>query len=68
MQHFKQNDMQFHKYIQSIHYFKFPISAVPISHCMPPENNHNTPTEGIRFSRREGGSICLVFQREEGAP
>ena len=32
---------------------------------MVPENIHTNPTEGIGFSRREGGgggSICLVFQ------
>ena len=31
---------------------------------MIPENIHTNPTEGIGFSRREGGggSICLIFQ------
>ena len=29
---------------------------------MVPENIHTTPTEGIGFSRGEGGSICLIFQ------
>ena len=33
--------------------------------CVVPENIHTpppAPTEGIGFSRGEGGSICLIFQ------
>ena len=33
-----------------------------LNQCVVPENIHTTPTEGIRFSRGEGGSICLIFQ------
>ena len=34
---------------------------------MVPENIHTTPTEGIGFSRGEGGgAICLIFQWGQG--
>ena len=41
------------------------------SKCVVPENIHyppppSAPTEGIGFSRGDGGSICLIFQWEGG--